>query len=97
MPQLGCGLNDDPLLRPARRRSDPPHLHDHANPLSLLPRLETPMRHILELLICSTIGAYCAYRCYAVMPEAIKEIVSVMSQYFNRIEEIESAIEQSME
>jgi hypothetical protein len=55
------------------------------------------MRHTLEFLICSTIGAYCAYRCYAVMPEAIEHIWSIISQYFNRVEEIESAIEQSME
>ncbi len=55
------------------------------------------MKHILELLICSTVGAYCAYRCYAVMPEAIEYILSITSQYFNRVEEIESLIEESME
>lgn len=55
------------------------------------------MKHTLELLICSTIGIYCAYRCYAVIPEVMDYISSIISQYFNRIEEIEYIIEESME
>jgi hypothetical protein len=55
------------------------------------------MKQTLEFLICSTIGTYCAYRCYTVMPEAIEYIWSIISQYSNRVEEIESVIEQSIE
>jgi hypothetical protein len=66
-------INHDPLLRPTRRADNLSSLRYHANPLPLLPRVEVAVRHTLELLICSTIGAYCAYRCYAVMPEAIIE------------------------
>jgi hypothetical protein len=55
------------------------------------------MRQALEFLICSTIGVYCAYRCYVVMPETMEYIWSIISQYSNRVEEMESAIDQSME
>jgi hypothetical protein len=51
------------------------------------------MRHTLELLLCSTIGAYCAWRCYAVLPLAIAEAHALVAAYLGRVDGIETAIE----
>ena len=51
------------------------------------------MKHLLELLLCSTIGAYCLWRCYAVMPLAIAEAHALAAAYLGRWRELEAIIE----
>jgi len=55
--------------------------------------LEVAVRHTLELLLCSTIGAYCLWRCYAVMPLAIAEAHALVAAYLGRAREIEQLAE----
>jgi hypothetical protein len=51
------------------------------------------VRHTLELLICSTIGAYCVWRCYSVFPLALAEAQSLVAAYLGRAREIEQLAE----
>ena len=51
------------------------------------------MRRTLELLLCSTIGAYCAWRCYAVLPPAIEEAHALVAAYLERVRELDSLLE----
>ena len=55
------------------------------------------MRHTLELLLCSTIGAYCVWRCYAVLPLAITEAHALVAAYLGRWRELEAIIEPDAE
>jgi hypothetical protein len=51
------------------------------------------MRHILELLICSTIGIYCLLRCASLAPAAIAEAHAVMAAAFDRQRRIEEVLD----
>jgi len=42
------------------------------------------MKHLLELLICGTVGTYCLIRFAAVLPAAIAEAQAVMAAYAAR-------------
>ena len=55
------------------------------------------MRHTLELLLCGTIGAYCAWRCYAVLPLAIAEAHALVAAYLERVRELDSLVEPDAE
>jgi len=51
------------------------------------------VRHTLELLLCSTIGAYCVWRCYAVLPLAIAEAHALAAAYLGRVRELDALVE----
>jgi hypothetical protein len=51
------------------------------------------VKHLLELLLCSTIGAYCLWRCYAVLPLAIAEAHALVVAYLGRARQIEQMAE----
>jgi hypothetical protein len=51
------------------------------------------MRHTIELLLCSTIGAYCVWRCYAVLPLAIAEAHALVHIARERTRRVEEALE----
>jgi hypothetical protein len=51
------------------------------------------MKHLIELLLCSTIGAYCAWRCYAVFPLAIAEARALVAAYLERVRGIERLVD----
>ena len=55
--------------------------------------MEAPVRHTLELLLCSTIGAYCVWRCYSVLPLALAEAHALVAAYLGRAREIEQLAE----
>ena len=55
------------------------------------------MKHLLELLLCGTIGAYCVWRCYSVLPLAIAEAHALVAAYLGRVQNIEAAIEEAAE
>jgi hypothetical protein len=55
--------------------------------------VEVAVRHTIELLLCSTIGAYCAWRCYAVLPLAIAEAHALVAAYLERVRELETLVE----
>jgi hypothetical protein len=48
------------------------------------------MKYLLELLLCGTIGAYCVWRCYAVLPLAIAEAHALVHMARERRREIET-------
>jgi len=51
------------------------------------------VRSILELLLCGTIGAYCVWRCYSVLPLALAEAHALVAAYLGRAREIEQLAE----
>jgi len=53
------------------------------------------MKHLLELLLCGTIGTYCLMRCVAIMPRVIAEAQAVVRMVGERRREIE-AIEEGV-
>ena len=55
------------------------------------------MRHTVELLLCGTIGAYCVWRCYAVMPLALAEAHALVAAYLGRVRELETLAEPDAE
>jgi hypothetical protein len=55
------------------------------------------VRHTIELLLCSTIGAYCVWRCYSVLPLAIAEAHALVTAYLGRVSGIEAAIDEATE
>ena len=65
--------------------------------MPLLPRVEVAVRHTVELLLCSTIGAYCVWRCYAVLPLALAEAHALVAAYLGRVRELESLVEPDAE
>jgi type II secretory pathway component PulJ len=52
------------------------------------------MKHLIELLICSTIGSYCLWRAASVLPKALEEAHAVVRQATERRRDIE-AIEEA--
>ncbi|NBW16317.1 MAG: hypothetical protein EBR82_50885 [Caulobacteraceae bacterium] len=59
--------------------------------------MEVAVRHTIELLLCSTIGAYCVWRCYAVLPLALAEAHALVAAYLGRVRELESLVEPDAE
>jgi len=55
------------------------------------------VRHTLELLLCGTIGAYCVWRCYSVLPLAIEEAHALVAAYLGRVRELDSLLEPDAE
>ena len=55
------------------------------------------MRHTIELLLCGTIGAYCVWRCYSVLPLAIAEAHALVAAYLGRVRELETLVEPDAE
>ena len=55
------------------------------------------MRHIIELLACGMIGAYCVWRCYAVLPLALAEAHALVAAYLVRVRELETLAEPDAE
>jgi hypothetical protein len=55
------------------------------------------MKHLLELLLCSTIGAYCLWRCYSVLPLALAEAHALVVALLGRWRELEAIIEPDAE
>jgi hypothetical protein len=53
------------------------------------------MRHTIELLLCSTIGAYCLWRCCSVLPLAIAEAHALVAAYLGRVREQETLVEEA--
>ena len=51
------------------------------------------MKHLLELLICSTIGSYCLWRAASVLPRALAEAHAVVRMATERRRGIESTEE----
>jgi len=47
------------------------------------------MKHLLELMICSTIGTYCLWRAASVLPRALAEAHAVVRMATERRREIE--------
>lgn len=51
------------------------------------------MRHTIELLLCSTIGAYCVWRCYSVFPLAIAEAHALVAAMLGRVRKLEQIVD----
>jgi hypothetical protein len=51
------------------------------------------VRHTIELLLCSTIGAYCVWRCYSVLPLAIAEAHALVAAMLGRARELEAIVD----
>lgn len=48
------------------------------------------MKHLIEFLVCGTIGTYCVLRCVALMPKVIAEAHAVVRLAVERRREIEA-------
>lgn len=51
------------------------------------------MRHLIEFMICGTIGAYCLVRCASLMPRVLSEVQAVVRAAAERrrvIEDVEA-------
>jgi len=55
------------------------------------------VRHLIELLACGTIGAYCVWRCYSVLPLALAEAHALVAAYLGRVRDLESLVEPDAE
>ena len=53
------------------------------------------MKHLIELLVCGTIGTYCLLRCVAIMPRVIAEAHAVVRMATERRREIEQLQEEA--
>jgi hypothetical protein len=47
------------------------------------------LKHLIEFLICSTIGSYCLWRAASVLPRALAEAHAVVRMATDRRREIE--------
>jgi hypothetical protein len=47
------------------------------------------VKHLVELLVCSTIGSYCLWRAASVLPRALSEAHAVVRMATERRREIE--------
>lgn len=63
--------------------------------MPLLLGLEVAVKHLIEFLICGTIGAYCVMRCAALMPRVIAEAHAVVRMATERRREIEDLQEEA--
>jgi hypothetical protein len=48
------------------------------------------MKHLIEFLLCGTIGTYCLLRCVAIMPKVIAEAQAVVRMAVARRREIDA-------
>jgi hypothetical protein len=48
------------------------------------------MKHLIELLICSTIGTYCLWRAASVLPRALAEAHAVVRMAAERRREMDA-------
>lgn len=55
------------------------------------------MRYLIELLACGTIGAYCVWRCYAILPLALAEAHALVAAYLGRMRELDALVEPDAE
>ena len=55
------------------------------------------MKHLIELLLCGTIGTYCLLRCVAIMPRVIAEAHAVVRMATERRREIEELQEEGLQ
>ena len=53
------------------------------------------MKHLIELLICGTIGSYCLWRAASVLPRALAEAHAVVRMATERRREIEQLQEEA--
>jgi len=53
------------------------------------------VKHLIEFLLCGTIGAYCVMRCAALLPRVIAEAHAVVRQSVERRREIDAIEEAS--
>jgi len=51
------------------------------------------VKHIIELLLCSTVGAYCVWRCCSVLPLAIAEAHALVAAMLGRVRELDAIVE----
>jgi hypothetical protein len=51
------------------------------------------VKHTIELLLCSTIGAYCVWRCCSVLPLAIAEAHALVAAMLGRVRELDAIVE----
>jgi hypothetical protein len=58
--------------------------------------LEVTVKHILEFLLCSTIGTYCLWRAASVLPRALAEAHSVVRMAAERRREIDELQEEPL-
>jgi hypothetical protein len=58
--------------------------------------VSSSVKHLLELLICSTIGSYCLWRAASVLPRALAEAHAVVRMATERRREID-AIEEGVQ
>ena len=65
--------------------------------MPLLSGVAVAVRHLIELLACGTIGAYCVWRCYAILPLAIAEAHALVVAYLGRVRELERLVEPEAE
>jgi hypothetical protein len=54
------------------------------------------MKHLLELLLCGTIGTYCLWRAASVLPRAIAEAHAVVRMAVERRQEIDELQEEPL-
>ena len=54
------------------------------------PEVGHHLKHLTELLICSTIGSYCLWRAASVLPRALAEAHAVVRQAVERRREIDA-------
>lgn len=52
--------------------------------------MERDLKHLIEFLVCGTIGTYCVLRCVALMPKVIAEAHAVVRLAVERRREIEA-------
>jgi hypothetical protein len=57
--------------------------------------VERDVKHLIEFLLCGTIGAYCVMRCAALLPRVIAEAHAVVRQSVERRREIDAIEEAS--
>jgi hypothetical protein len=52
------------------------------------------VKHLIELLVCGTIGTYCVLRCVAIMPKVIADAHAVVRMATERRREIDELQEE---
>ncbi len=63
----------------------------------MLPSLAVAVKHLVEFLLCSTIGTYCLWRAASVLPRAIAEAHAVVRMAVERRREIEAIQEEGVQ
>lgn len=58
-------------------------------------RVAGAMKHLIEFLLCGTIGSYCLWRAASVLPRALAEAHAVVRMASERRREIEALQEEA--